>query len=1070
MKKILNNDYVKSILIYTFIFVFLSLILYCTFRLNGKTIIWNEDGIFQHVVNLKSFRELLINSIKTNTFNTFTWKSGLGMDLYSNYAYYILGDPFSYLSILVPAKKVFSLYTFLVILRLYFVGISFIIYAKRKKFNSFSTIIGATMYAFCSFALFSATRHPYFINELILLPLILLATERLILYDKPFFYSIILCITFIVSFYFAYMFCFIIAIYSIILIIYNYKKDVIKKIINKFIKLFIYSLLGILLSSIILIPTFISFINTERISYNTVYPYTLLYYRKLLSTMLTISSNSNWVCIGVSSIIFITLPLFFKEKKKETPIKIFLLILIIPLLISQVSSIMCGFGFPNNRWSFTFSFIFSIITSYILNKKELLNEKCIKYSIISIGIVLLSNVIFDIKITNNMLIQIITLLSLILVISYKDKLKKYNMFNILFTIIFVLGIGFNIYYEYSPSGNSFSENYIDRKNINQILNTSYYQMNDFDKSIKYITDSDKEYYRIMKHPFAHENLSIISNYNSISSYYSLTPQVYNDITNDLMNIDHYTSLGLKEFNYRTRITSLLGSKYLVSNSGKMVPYGYESIKEYKSGTKIYKNNNSLNFAILYTDTISIEDYDKLSPLEKEITLLKKSATEDNKGANNKIDYSKYIKQIDYKIIDNNRIKIKDKNIFKINNINTSIDLKINKQDNCELYILFKNIRFNPLSKNEYIKLYNKKLNKETNINNYKVNNRMNYNEAKNKYKWYEKDYRYTLGVTYNDNTIERSIQDYRTSAYYIDINDFLFNLGYQDKFKDTITITLNNYGTYTYDDIIIYSVNMKDYEEDIDRLNKSNYKLIEHKDNYMHGTVDIKKDGILQFSTLYNDGFKVFVDNKEVKTFKSNKYFLGINIKEGKHDIIIKYKTPYIKEGSIISLISLVILIILYFIKNIKNNTLKNNIFFKLYKYGLNIYHKNEEIWNYLIVGGLTTIVSLGTYYLSVLLFLNPSKPLQLQSANIISWICAVIFAYITNRKFVFKSKEKNIKKEASSFIGSRVITLLIDMLTMFLLVSIMSFNDKIAKLLAQIIVVIVNYIISKLFVFKKDN
>lgn len=132
------------------------------------------------------------------------------------------------------------------------------------------------------------------------------------------------------------------------------------------------------------------------------------------------------------------------------------------------------------------------------------------------------------------------------------------------------------------------------------------------------------------------------------------------------------------------------------------------------------------------------------------------------------------------------------------------------------------------------------------------------------------------------------------------------------------------------------------------------------------------------------------------------------------------------------------------------------------------IYHKNEEIWNYLIVGVLTTLVGLLSYYLSVITILNPNNALELQIANVISWICAVAFAYFANRVFVFKSKEKNKIKEATKFVGSRLVTLLLDVLTMFIIVTILKMNDKIGKLISQVIVMIGNYIISKLFVFKK--
>ena len=129
----------------------------------------------------------------------------------------------------------------------------------------------------------------------------------------------------------------------------------------------------------------------------------------------------------------------------------------------------------------------------------------------------------------------------------------------------------------------------------------------------------------------------------------------------------------------------------------------------------------------------------------------------------------------------------------------------------------------------------------------------------------------------------------------------------------------------------------------------------------------------------------------------------------------------------------------------------------------INIYNKNKEIINYLIIGILTTIVSLASYYLLTFTILNPNNAFELQLANIISWILSVLFAYITNRKYVFSSTNKNIKKELSKFISSRFTTLLIDMGLMALLVTILNFNDKLVKLIVQIIVIVLNYIFSKL-------
>lgn len=127
------------------------------------------------------------------------------------------------------------------------------------------------------------------------------------------------------------------------------------------------------------------------------------------------------------------------------------------------------------------------------------------------------------------------------------------------------------------------------------------------------------------------------------------------------------------------------------------------------------------------------------------------------------------------------------------------------------------------------------------------------------------------------------------------------------------------------------------------------------------------------------------------------------------------------------------------------------------------------EIVRYLIVGVLTTVVSLVVYYGLVYTILNPKSPIMLQIANIISWIISVIFAYITNRIFVFKSQSKNKLKEAASFVGSRLLTLFLDMGIMFIGVTVLNKNDKIIKLVSQVLVIILNYILSKLFVFKKE-
>ena len=134
------------------------------------------------------------------------------------------------------------------------------------------------------------------------------------------------------------------------------------------------------------------------------------------------------------------------------------------------------------------------------------------------------------------------------------------------------------------------------------------------------------------------------------------------------------------------------------------------------------------------------------------------------------------------------------------------------------------------------------------------------------------------------------------------------------------------------------------------------------------------------------------------------------------------------------------------------------------------LFRKYRELIAYVIVGGLTTVVSMALYYGSTWAFLDGSDALQVQIANVISWIGAVAFAYVTNRVFVFQSHSTAVFREIVSFVSSRVLTLLLDMGCMWLMVTAIGVDHRIAKLVSMVLVTVGNYVISKLLVFKKEK
>lgn len=144
-----------------------------------------------------------------------------------------------------------------------------------------------------------------------------------------------------------------------------------------------------------------------------------------------------------------------------------------------------------------------------------------------------------------------------------------------------------------------------------------------------------------------------------------------------------------------------------------------------------------------------------------------------------------------------------------------------------------------------------------------------------------------------------------------------------------------------------------------------------------------------------------------------------------------------------------------------------NNIINKNKKLIISFYKKYKKIILYLLFGGITVIISITTYELFTF-FLN----IDAMISNILSWITAVTFAYITNRKWVFQSSISTpfeIIREMFFFFSSRVITLIIEEIIIFIFIKQLHFNNILIKTIAQIIVVLLNYLFSKLWIFKKD-
>lgn len=782
-----------------------------------------------------------------------------------------------------------TIYSILIILRIYSVGLAFLLYCNYHEKEPINSVIGAIIYTFCGFVLFAGIRHPYFTNALILLPLTFLGIDKLLKENKKIFLILIVFISAISNYYFFYMIIIINAIYAITKYVTEYNTGI-KDFAKKFKNVIISYGIGILMASIFFLPNIYAFLNSARLEYMETWKYEPNFYFNFIEGLITIK-HSNWTIISLSSIVLLMIPILFtklKEKESKTYAKL-LVITTIMLLIPNISSVMNGFSSPNNRWVFAYSFILSYIVTlcfkregnYEKRQKNVMAISLAIYIILITSIIILNKSI-NIKLYINLIICTI-ILAVLLLEKNNNKIINYISNNRQIIIIPLIIININIIAQ---------ELYRDKEYVNQFLvNDTQKQLSDtlrgkmecFKEAIEYIKQNDNELYRISKcdntidDSVLHKNASLIYDYHPIQGYLSIGNRYVYNLSRGLEDSTYNVTNNINGMDRRTKITTLLGTKYYICN-GKdkgYIPYGY-SLKKQIGDTQIYFNENYLPLGIVYDNYITKEKYDKLTPLEREEALLNTAVLEENIGQveeNKEIEIQSPISlpYISEEEIKENKIEVVDKN--KI------IYLKTNEmKENCEIYLSIKNLQ-------------------------------------------YQSEQAFMMTAYFNQIISCERVAE-KISPYYEPNSDFLINLGISKSTENNmVAFNLNNVGTYTFDSIEILAVPMDKYENQIQNLRNNEMKNIVYGNNFIKGKVNIDKNSILQITTSYSNGWKAYIDGKEQDTIKVNEGFIGTIIEKGEHEIEFRYTTPYLDIGIICTSIGTLSLIVIIIVNHTKRKT-----------------------------------------------------------------------------------------------------------------------------------------------------
>lgn len=855
-------------LCYTGLFLLTCLGVFISFILAKKSFIWvgeTKDGLVQHYNALMYFGRYLRYIVTHFEFPMWDFAMGYGADIISTLHYYCIGDPLNLLSIFVPSRYCEYLYEFLIILRLYLAGFTFIWYCRYMKHAYAYSILGAIVYVFCGYALVASVRHPYFINPMIYLPLLLIGVEKIYRKSSPILFVFSVFLSVISNFYFFYILCMVVVIYCIIRF-FDYHHDHYIKNIGKILGQFLlYGVMGVLMSAVILIPVLILFFGTSRSQSDVYIPlfYHLRYYFQIFFSNMSVHSAQYWSQTMYTSLIFITTIMLFLDKQHRS-LKIAFIVLTIGLCMPFFGSVMNGFSYITNRWIFAYSMLLAYIIVCVFPKLYTLKVyqfvTLFVIMFVYIGIILYVPQKFLethlISIAFLVLMMIILLIAMICHKQFHLPIKSFVYCSLLFLVIINVCVTARLKYD-SPYMHYVNEFHPFSKGYQTLTHTRY-------DSFEELLDNS-EFYRIDEVSFGEKwmrNAGLQSHHSSLTFFYSLGNGYVSEFFKEMLNVNALSS-AYTGVDYRTFLNTLASAKYFIAPDEKegYVPYGYTLIQQ-KDQLKLYENQYALPLGYTYDQTMDLQTYESLSAIEKQEALLQMAVINDDSSSSFTASPQLSSQKISYEITDWQGMEVQgDQWIVKEKN--AKLKIKIPQQAAGEFYTYFANLQYlTPTARRDKV--------------NVKVSNNRNHTQR-------------TLVVRTPYN------------SYYEGTTEYLLNMGYVEEGPTEITITFPSTGTYQAQGMQIIYQSMEYYQQYVEKLKENTLENIEIGTNKVTGTISLEKDKLLCLTIPYNKGWEAYVDGQKVDLYRVNTMYMGIPLEAGEHQIELRYVTPGLKVGLILS-------------------------------------------------------------------------------------------------------------------------------------------------------------------------
>lgn len=875
--------------VYTLMFLLMCIVAFLPFFTEGKSFVWGagvEDGLSQHFSALayygEALREFFCNLLAGHP-KLVMWDMslGYGADILSTLNYYAIGDPLNLLYGFVSPKNTETMYDFMILLRMYLAGITFIIYARKMKKRSYGTVIGALVYVFSGFCFRLGLRHPFFINPMIYFPLLCLGIEKIYQRERPYVFIFAVCVSAMSNYYFLYMLTIFAVIYAWIRFYKYTEENKMKNFCLTILKFGMYYTLGIAMAAVILLPSVIGFLGNGRygkgVDWKSLIVYPGKYYLLFIENFIgygNMGSNTNAGYLPIVGIV--VLFTLFSQRMKHKKYRVAFIASIIALILPIFGYAFNGFSYANNRWAFALSFIVALLTAEMYPRLFVMSKR----QQIGIGAGIIIYTVFCIivnasgeEILKNKgimaacgLIAVFYILLLIFQRLGYDTQKR--IVRVSMAILLLISVGVHGYYRFDPKGYAYTQEFMDHGQAYRTLK---------EDNIRMLSKvNDPSVYRVHAEGYRYKNYGLINHLNTISGYYSITAKCVTD------TIKGYDTLGMqyadkyKGVDQRLGLLSLAGVKYItvahnsqvakdVSSMGD-VPYGVEKLRK-KGNITLYKNKYALPFAYAYDSYMTEQQYEQLNGIGKEQAMLAQIILNQH-PADKEIQHNEQRNGPDIQTISLPETRISSPKGKKYAEITVPVE------KDKETYLYFKNL------------VYHGKKNGDD--------------------KFILTGRKGTKGILVTQKDVQQKIHIQSTfNPYYFGRKDYIVKINHQtSKAKEKVRLNFLSPGEYEFDDISLITVPKKDVLARLKERKENSMKQIQYEGNHFRGVYHAKKDQILCVTIPYSKGWKATVNGNRTKIYKANGMFMGIIMKKGTQSVKLDYETPGLKIGAWISLVA----------------------------------------------------------------------------------------------------------------------------------------------------------------------